>query len=159
MLLSHSSKKCCIDADINYLGKAGKPFPTGIHLSFIIWFSHWGRLNTPVTACVLLMMMWPNLGNVQNQSECMSSAKGREEQSELLGRLRSCSFSSQKAAHWKFKVQAGTQGKEGVQGRASGPCCHPFTLHPLEEWCSCFAVPPRQPTSVGHRTFTAHCLC
>lgn len=51
MLLSHSSKKCCIDADINYLGKAGKPFPTGIQMSFIIWFSHLRKTEHP-TDCL-----------------------------------------------------------------------------------------------------------
>lgn len=57
MLLSHSSKNWCIDADISYLGKAGKTFTTGIHMPFIIWFSHWRRLNTLVIACVFPMLM------------------------------------------------------------------------------------------------------
>lgn len=171
MLLSHSSKKCCIDADINYLGKAGKLFPTGIHLSFIIWFSHWGRLNTPVTAWVLLMMMWPNLGNVQNQSECMSSAKGRGEQSELLGRLRNVAFHPRKLHAESSKYKQELKAKEGCRAEPPVRAVIPSLFIPLRNDAAVLLCHPGSPhlwgtehpqlavcvSEVNHRAFSKVC--
>lgn len=148
MLLSHSSKKCCIAADINYLGKAGKPFPTGTQMYFIIWFSHWGRLNTPVTAGVLLMVMWPNWEMCKPSLNCQ--CQRQREQSQLLGRLGAVAFPPGKVHtessknKQEFKAEKGCRAESVLSSLQSSS---PWGIVQLFCWA----------TSGEHRAPTAHC--
>ena len=59
-------------------------------------------------ACVLPMLMWPNSGNVENQSEWAPTGRDGEEQSELLEQLEDLELFTLKRC--TLEVQRRTNG-------------------------------------------------